>query len=68
MRCFSTPILALALSCIAGSAFGQESTKTFTYTKTKQADLEIIVHYPPGWKESDKRPGAYPKRDHAAAA
>jgi acetyl esterase len=32
-------------------------TKTFTYKKTKQADLEIIVHYPPGWKEGDKRPG-----------
>ena len=27
------------------------------HTKTKQADLEMIVHYPPGWKETDKRPG-----------
>jgi hypothetical protein len=35
----------------------QESTKAFTYTKTKQADLEIVVHYPPGWKETHKRPG-----------
>src|ERR1019366_1108593 len=35
----------------------QESTKTFTYTKTKQADLEIVIHFPPGWKETDKRPG-----------
>ena len=32
-------------------------TKSFTYKKVKQADLEIVVHYPPGWKESDKRPG-----------
>jgi acetyl esterase/lipase len=32
-------------------------TKSFTYKKTKQSDLEIIVHYPPGWKETDKRPG-----------
>ena len=31
-------------------------TKSFTYKKTKQADLEIVVHYPPGWKETDKRP------------
>lgn len=23
-------------------------TKTFVYKKTKQADLEIVVHYPPG--------------------
>ena len=36
---------------------GQDTTKTFTYTKTKQADLEMVVHYPPGWKETDKRPG-----------
>ncbi len=35
----------------------QETTKAFTYTKTKQADLEMVVHYPPGWKETDKRPG-----------
>ena len=32
-------------------------TKSFIYKKTKQADLAIIVHYPPGWKETDKRPG-----------
>ena len=31
-------------------------TKSFVYKKTKQADLEIVVHYPPGWKETDKRP------------
>jgi acetyl esterase/lipase len=33
------------------------ATKSFIYKKTKQADLEIFVHYPPGWKETDKRPG-----------
>ena len=31
-------------------------TKSFVYKKTKQANLELVVHYPPGWKESDKRP------------
>jgi acetyl esterase len=31
-------------------------TKSFIYKKTKQGELEIIVHYPPGWKEADKRP------------
>ena len=31
-------------------------TKSFTYKKSKQADLAIFVHYPPGWKETDKRP------------
>jgi acetyl esterase/lipase len=38
-------------------ALGQENTKTFTYAKTKQADLEMVVHFPPGWKETDKRSG-----------
>ena len=32
-------------------------TKSFIYKKTKQADLEIAVHYPLGLKETDKRPG-----------
>jgi acetyl esterase len=31
-------------------------TKSHIYKKTKQGDLEIVVHYPPGWKETDKRP------------
>jgi len=31
--------------------------QSFIYKKTKQADLEIVVHYPPGWKQADKRPG-----------
>lgn len=48
-------VLLLVASSIA-PAFGQE-TKTFTYKKTKQGDLEIVVHYPPGWKETDRRPG-----------
>ena len=34
----------------------EAGTKSFTYKKTKQTDLEMIVHYPPGWKETDKRP------------
>jgi acetyl esterase/lipase len=32
------------------------NVKTFTYKKTKQANLEILVHFPPGWRKSDKRP------------
>jgi acetyl esterase/lipase len=46
---------ALSLTC-ADWAKGDDATKTFAYKKTKQTDLEIIVHYPPGWKETDKRP------------
>ncbi len=33
------------------------STKSFIYKKTPQAELELVVHYPPDWKETDKRPG-----------
>ena len=54
MRFISAATVLLGF-CIP--ALGQEIRKTFTYTKTKQADLEIVVHYPPGWKETDKRPG-----------
>jgi acetyl esterase len=57
MRRFWTAIAALLSLWVAGPAFGQENIKTFTYTKTKQADLEMVVHYPIGWKETDKRPG-----------
>ena len=54
-------IAALILGCllpglVAVQAAEQQDTKSFIYKKTKQADLEIVVHYPPGWKETDKRP------------
>jgi hypothetical protein len=52
----TTAVLALLLTGLTGPAFGQKNnTKTFTYSKTKQANLEMAVHFPPGWKESDKR-------------
>ncbi|HEY7327114.1 MAG TPA: alpha/beta hydrolase [Gemmataceae bacterium] len=57
MRSISAGTAALLSFCVAATAFAQENTKTFTYTKTKQAELQIIVHFPPDWKESDKRPG-----------
>src|SRR5262245_15136797 len=30
--------------------------RTFTYKKTKQADLALHVHFPKDWKKEDKRP------------
>ena len=30
-------------------------TKSFIYKKTKQGDLEIVVHYPSDWKQTDHR-------------
>jgi len=34
----------------------QDTAKTFTYKKTKQAELALHVHFPPDWKKEDKRP------------
>jgi acetyl esterase/lipase len=57
MRRFSAGLLVLLALGVAGPAPGPEKPRTFIYAKTKQAELEIIVHFPPGWKETDKRPG-----------
>jgi hypothetical protein len=63
MKCLYAVGVSLHVSGLAAPAPGQErptgqgTVKTFTYTKTKQADLEMHVHFPPGWKEGDKRPG-----------
>src|SRR5262249_17995973 len=61
MRFLGTAIVALVSLGFLGPTFGQEkpqeSRKGFTYKKTKQTDLDMIVHFPPGWKATDKRPG-----------
>ncbi|MCY2994373.1 MAG: alpha/beta hydrolase [Planctomycetota bacterium] len=49
---FCCVILGLA----AAQAAEQQDTQSFVYKKTKQADLELVVHYPPGWTDHDKRP------------
>lgn len=41
----------------AGGADKGLEVKAFTFKKTKQADLQIHVHYPADWKKGDKRPG-----------
>lgn len=53
--------VAWLLACVAvlaavPSRADEAATKSFTYKKAKQADLEILVHCPPGWKATDKRP------------
>jgi acetyl esterase/lipase len=40
----------------AGGPPQEAAVQSFSYKKVLQADLEMIVHYPPGWKEADKRP------------
>src|SRR5271157_2695068 len=44
---------------VSGSAAAnaEPTTKTFTYKTIPGGTLEMIVHYPPGWKDTDKRPG-----------
>ena len=49
-------LCGLLLGLAAAQAAEQQDTKSFIYKKTKQADLELVVHYPSGWKETDKRP------------
>ena len=49
-----TTCILTCLLTLVSTATGEE--KTFTYKKTKQANLEIHVHFPPEWKKEDKRP------------
>lgn len=50
-------LLFVSLTLLGWSTLhADEPTKTFTYKKTKQANLDLVVHYPPGWKAEDKRP------------
>jgi len=39
------------------SAASSQPVRTFIYKTTPQAKLELYVHLPAGWKESDRRPG-----------
>jgi acetyl esterase len=49
-------LFVMLLGVAAAQAAEQRDTKSFVYKKTKHADLELVVHYPSGWKDSDKRP------------
>lgn len=46
--------------CVLVSGAAQEQAKdslrTVTYGKTKEAELTLQIHFPPGWKAEDKRP------------
>ncbi|WP_169974621.1 CIA30 family protein [Tautonia rosea] len=34
----------------------EPTTKTVTYTETEHGPLEMVIHFPPGWKSTDRRP------------
>src|SRR5262245_61387889 len=65
-RPLGTTFVLLVLLAAARPAPGQQAEKPgekatedvreFVYKKTKQGELRIHVHYPPGWKKEDKRP------------
>ena len=57
MKIVSFVAITLTSLCVVDPVLAQSETKTFTYSKTAQVDLDIVVHYPPDWKETDKRPG-----------
>jgi acetyl esterase/lipase len=45
------------LACVVAFApAASAEVKTFTYKKTRQAALDIHVHFPPEWKKDDSRP------------
>jgi acetyl esterase len=49
-------VVLAGLAAQAAEPTAQDATKTFVYKKTKEAALELVVHDPPNWKETDKRP------------
>jgi acetyl esterase/lipase len=46
------PALLLAAPALAD----EPAVKEFTYKKAGTAELKLFVHYPSGWKDTDKRP------------
>lgn len=55
----SAMLAAMSLSisvAVAAEETTNGATKNVIYKKTKQGDLKLHLHFPPGWKASDKRP------------
>lgn len=55
------PLLCVTLMiatsvAVAGEKPRPDQPKEFTYKKTEQADLKILVHFPKDWTPQDKRP------------
>jgi acetyl esterase/lipase len=49
------PVVLLSATAV-GAAPAAPEVKTMTYKTVGEKELKIYVHYPPGWKASDKRP------------
>lgn len=50
-------IIFIALINCMSSALAEGTTKTEIYAKRGDRELEIHLHFPEGWKATDKRPG-----------
>ncbi len=48
-------LLAVSTAHLSGKA-DIAGVRSFSYKQTEQADLKILVHFPPGWEADDKRP------------
>ncbi len=55
-RSVLSALLALACCSVAHAA-DEPASKSFVDKKTPQAELKLIVHYPPAWRATDARPG-----------
>jgi len=55
------PLVKVLIIILLGStvfaAEGTPDVKTMTYKTVGDRELKIHIHYPPGWKASDSRPG-----------
>jgi acetyl esterase/lipase len=49
-------VMVLLLTAATVAAATAPQVKTMTYKTVGEKELKIHVHYPPGWKASDKRP------------
>jgi alpha-L-fucosidase/acetyl esterase/lipase len=49
-------LFTMAAISQAADTPSEQRTQSFAYKKAKQGALQIVVHYPPGWKETDQRP------------
>lgn len=55
VRFFEKALFLMSLSVVIPVQV-QDNPKTLTCQKTKQADLELAIDYPPEWKQTGKRP------------
>jgi len=49
-------VIAVVTAVLYASAAGAAPTKNLVYKKTPQGALKIHLHFPPDWKQGDRRP------------